>query len=133
MKRVISYVVLVVGLTLISLPLYAQGLFPGLEVRDMKNWLITFAIGAVFTVFWYVIKRWIQLVDDLNKSVQTLTTETKMHRQEALGYKSDIKILKRRGNIVSNWIHQHDNLHAKCPNCPDNNVTFNEVINDTDL
>ena len=113
------YGILAVGLTLICLPAFAQGLFPGLEVRDMKNWMITFAVGAVFTVFWYLIKRWIGVIDDLRKSVESLTMETKLHRQEATHYGVDIKMLKSVTNGLVDFKNKHINLHAKCRVCPE--------------
>ena len=133
MNRMWWYVILGVGLTTISLPLFAQGLFPGVEIRSMSNWLVTFGVGAIFTVLWYMVKRWIDAIDSLQKSVYQLTTETKLHRQEASGYCKDINILKRRQNITTNWIHHHEKLHAKCTQCPDNTNTYKDSIYDANL
>ena len=119
MKRVIWYGILITGLVLICLPVFAQGVFPGLEVRDMTNWMITFATGAVFTILWYLIKRWIGVVDDLRKSVESLTLETKLHRQEAGAYGKDINILKNVTNGLIDFKNKHIQLHAKCRTCPE--------------
>jgi hypothetical protein len=125
MKRLIIYLSLPVGLLLITLPLYAQGLFPGIEHRDMRMWGFTFFVGAVFTILWYMLKRWITLVDRLNDSVGLLSHETKLHRVEASQYGVDINILKRRMNKITDWCNKHNLIHAKCKHCPDtpNNIS----------
>ncbi len=119
MRRCLVYISLPCGLALISMPLYAQGLFPGVEVGSLKTWLITFGIGAMFTILWYMIRRWINLVDDLGKSLAGLTLEMKMHRSEANQYGTDINILKRRVNRINDWCNKHNIIHAKCPSCPE--------------
>ena len=112
------YVALGLGLVVSSVPAWAQGLFPGLEVDNLSNWLLTFFIGAVFTVIWYMIKRWISVTDDLKRSVEWLTMETKLHRQEASQYGTDIKVLKKRANGIDDWINKHLHDHAHCDFCP---------------
>jgi hypothetical protein len=119
MKRLIIYLSLPVGLLLITMPLYAQGLFPGVEYRDMKTWAFTFVISAMFMVLWYMVKRWITLVDRLNDSVGLLSHETKLHRVESTQFGVDINILKRRMNKFNDWCNKHNIIHAKCPHCPD--------------
>jgi len=124
MKKAIIYLSLPLGLLLISLPLLAQGLMPGVQIDSLKTWAITFFVGASFMVIWYMIKRWIALTDRLNDSIGILSHETKMHRQEALVYAKDIDILKKRVNGFNDWRNKHNLIHAKCPNCP-------EIPNDT--
>ena len=130
MKRVIWYGILITGLVLICLPAFAQGLFPGLEVRDMKNWLMTFAVGAAFTVLWYAVKRYIDTVDKKNEmlmreidklsvAVVSLTLETKLHRKESNGYDKDINILKNVTNALTDFKNKHIQFHAKCRICPE--------------
>jgi hypothetical protein len=119
MKRLIGYGSLVVGYVLISLPLYAQGLFPGIQIESMKTWMVTFAVGAIFTVLWYVVKRFVNVIDELNKSVVYLTTETRLDRQNNSAMFTDMKIIKKRLNGIDDWRNKHNLLHARCELCPD--------------
>ncbi len=126
MKKVAIYGSLLAGLMAISAPLYAQGLFPGVEIRSMQAWIITFGLGILWTIMWFVVKRFIGVVDNLNAAVMGLTRESLTHRGEASRYGTDINILKRRANKCTDWINKHNLLHAKCPMCPDekNDLTY---------
>ena len=126
MKRVIWYGILITGLVLICLPVFAQGLFPGLEIRTMQNWFITFGVGAIFTVIWYVVRRWIAIIDSLQKSVNMLAVDTRLDSQKGAANEMELKILKKRTNKIFDWAHKHDNLHAKCPHCPETDNDLNE-------
>lgn len=121
------YGVLAVGMLLISSPVWAQGLFPGLEIRDMSQWFLTFFVAAVFSIMWWMIRRWIGFTDELRKSVDGLTLETRLHRQEAGQYSTDINILKRRVNRHTDWMHRHNKIHARCPSCPEIENDLNEA------
>jgi len=121
MKRLIGYGSLATGYLLISLPLYAQGLFPGIQIESTKTWVFTFATGAIFTVLWYVVRRFVNVIDSLNKSVIHLTTETRLDRQNNSAMNTDLKIIKKRLNGIDDWRNKHNLLHAKCPSCPDDN------------
>ena len=127
MKQWLWYGTLGAGLLMTSAPVWAQGLFPGLEVRDMSNWFLTFFVAAVFTIMWYLVRRWIDLTDDVRKAVNKLTLESRLHRQEAGQYGVDINILKKRANRHTDWIHRHNKLHAKCGRCPEIENDLNEV------
>jgi hypothetical protein len=123
MKRLLIYLSLPVGLILIYMPLYAQTIFPGIDGGDTTTWLFRLAVGAVFAVTWYLIKRFISSQDTLTETVGVLATEVKLLRREhirdALTITTDVNILKRRANRAEDWQNKHNIIHAKCPHCPD--------------
>jgi len=102
-----------------SLPLTAQNLFPRISYEsDLISWLIMFFAGAVFTIFMYVMQRWMKAMDKLSESVQGLTIQSAKSREWKKAVDKEINMWKRVTNRLVDWKNKHDNKHAQCPACP---------------
>ena len=122
MRNLVLCLIWGIGLLMLSLPLTAQSLFPGMgSDPDLTAWVIMFFIGAAFTVFMYVVQRWMKAMDNLAESVQGLAIESAKAREWKKSTDKDLNIHKRRLNRMTDWINKHTNLHAKCPACPESN------------
>jgi hypothetical protein len=128
MKRLLGYGSLVAGYVLISLPLYAQGLFPIINPDGNKWWIL--AVSIVFTVVWFLITRRISIQDETDKQTRAILVDLKEnvkdlnyeHRQtrEMLKHMAEKIIpLEKQVSRHNHWINGHAITHAKCPSCPD--------------
>ena len=121
-RSVVLYAAWVIGLVMMSLPLTAQSLFPGIgSDPDMTTWAIMFVAGATFTVIMYVVKRWMQAMDKLAESVERLAKESIKSREWKRAVDKDLGIKKKWLNQHRDWIHKHIRVHASCSECPEIN------------
>ena len=119
-KTVVLYVSSFVGPMFLTLAARAQELFPPIiEPNGLKSWFIAFGVGAVFTVAFWMVKRFLTAWDDLNKSVQAIQIDIadskgidKLMIEQIKNNTHEQNLLANRVNAHVEWMHQHEKDHA---------------------
>jgi len=129
LRNLALYIGSFLGPMLLTLVAQTQAPFPSLgDASNLKNWFITFGVGAVFTVAFWLIKRFINASDNLVQSVRSLELTVgkskereKMIMAQISNVVSEQNKLANRVNGHDDWRNKHDNYHAHCDHCPPEN------------
>ena len=97
-------------------PLHALASDEGAANPDV--WIKRTAIAAAIAIIGYLLKRAVDAIDRLSDSVNHLTLETQKNRIGLAEVKKETQISRKQLNVVNDWRHKHDNLHAQCRECP---------------
>ena len=119
-KTVVLYVSSFVGPMFLTLAARAQELFPPIiEPNGLKSWFIAFGVGAVFTVAFWLVKRFLTAWDELNKSVQSIQLSIansegreKLMMAQIVNNTAEQNKLANRVNGHGDWMHKHEKDHA---------------------
>ena len=128
-KTVVLYVSSFVGPMFLTLAARAQELFPPIiEPNGLKSWFIAFGVGAVFTVAFWLVKRFITTWDELIKSVQAIRIDIadskgmdKLMIEQIKNNTLEQNKLANRVNGHDDWRNKHEKYHAHCDHCPPDN------------